>query len=45
MDYIARDGLPISMGNAVYIYADSNPTTGYNWIVETEDCNGIIDIH
>jgi len=34
----------ISQGSSVFFYASSNPSTGYEWQVDFEDCDGIVDI-
>lgn len=38
------NGVAVSQGSAIMVTARTNPTTGYDWMVDLESCDGVVDI-
>ena len=34
----------VSVDHAYFIQVATNPTTGFDWIIDTDDCDGIVEI-
>ena len=43
-DYLQMSGATVTAGNTIWFEMASNPTTGYDWIFDNEDCNSFITI-